>query len=261
VRFQVLPAIGARISTIKGLSEELAAALDTSNVRVARQGAAVQVEMPREDSRPVMLLPLLRGLEDLPPVTAALGLGDDGIPLLIRLPSPDVAHVLVAGTTGSGKSALLRTMVLSLAVYEPQPARLALVLIDPKGRAFDSLSDLPQLARPVLVRTEEAVEALGSLVHLMERRDQRGESEPPVVVFIDELADLMMVGGADAERQLTRLLQRGREAGVHVVAATQKPTAAVVGSLVKANFPVRLVGKVASPEDAKVASGWKGTGA
>ena len=261
VRFKVLPQLGARISTIKRLSEELATALDAPDVRVARQGAAVQVEVPRRDPQPVTLLPLLRGMRDVPPVTATLGLADDGAPLLIRLASPDVAHILVAGTTGSGKTALLRTMALSLALTQSQGEGLSLVFIDPKGRAFGDLAGLPQLARPVVRQVEEAVEALGSLVRLMERRDRFQEDSPTVVVFVDELTDLMMVGGATAERNLTRLLQRGREAGIHVVAATQKPTAAVIGSLVKANFPVRLVGKVTCAEDAKVASGWKGTGA
>jgi len=261
VRFQVLPALGARISAIKNLSEELAAALDAPAVRVARQGAAVQIEVPRDDPQPVCFLPLWQGLRDVPPVTAVLGLADDGAPLLIRLPSPDVAHVLVAGTTGSGKTALLRTMALSLALRHPQPDELLLILLDPKGRAFRDMAALPQLARPVVVSVEEAIEALGSLVRLMEQRDRRGQSDPPIVVFIDELADLMMVGGAPVEHELTRLLQRGREAGISLVAATQKPTVAVIGSLVKANLPVRLVGKVVSAEEARVASGQKGSGA
>lgn len=261
IRFQVLPVMGARISAIKNLAEELAVALDAPSVRVARQGAAVAVEVPRDDPQPVRLLPLLRYLREVPPTTAVMGLADDGVPLLIRLSSPDVAHILVAGTTGSGKTALLRTMALSLALRHPHRGELALVLMDPKGRAFSDLAGLPQLARGVVTQMEEAVEALGSLTRLMEQRDQRGESEPRVVVFIDELTDLMMTGGAEAERRLTRLVQRGREAGIHIVAATQKPTAAVIGSLVKANFPVRIVGKVTSPEDARVASGWKGTGA
>jgi DNA segregation ATPase FtsK/SpoIIIE-like protein len=122
-------------------------------------------------------------------------------------------------------------------------------------------------------------EALHSLVRLMEKRGQgdketRGQGDresrlphpstslrPSVVVVIDELADLLMVGGKDTQRALTRLTQRGREAGIHVVAATQKPTAAVLGPLVKANFPVRLVGRVTSVEDARTATGWSGTGA
>ena len=134
VRFQVLPAVGAKISKIKGLSEELAAALDAHSCRVSRRGAAVAVEVPRDDPHPVSLLPLFRQLEDddggVPPVTAVLGLAEDGAPLLIRLPSPDVAHILVAGTTGSGKTVLLQAMILSLAMVN-RPRHLVLVLIDP----------------------------------------------------------------------------------------------------------------------------------
>jgi S-DNA-T family DNA segregation ATPase FtsK/SpoIIIE len=290
IRYQVVPALGVRIASITGLAEELAAALDVPHVRVARQGAAIAVEVPRDDPQPVRLMPLLHGLRNVPPVTAVLGIADDGVPILIRLPSPDVAHILVAGTTGSGKTALLRAMVISLAYFngagrtervamrpascDPAPLRpatcdLRLVLIDPKGTAFRDLADLPHLARPVISDPAEAVEALGSLVRLMEvqgRIDTRGDSLSTCplstcILVIDELVDLLMVAGDDAERPLTRLVQRGREAGIHVIAATQKPTAAVIGSLVKANFPVRVVGKVTSPEDARVATGWKGTGA
>jgi S-DNA-T family DNA segregation ATPase FtsK/SpoIIIE len=261
VRFKVLPAMGSRISTIQGLAEELATALDAPSVRVARQGAALQVEVPRQDAQPVRLLPLREGLRDVPEATAVLGLADDGAPLLIRLTSPDVAHILVAGTTGSGKTALAADDGVEPGDAPSQPPGAAAGADRPQGAAFVDMAGLPQLARPVVTRVEEAVEALGSLVRLMEQRDHAGQSRPVVAVFIDELTDLMMVGGREAELRLTRLLQRGREAGIHIIAATQKPTAAVIGSLVKANFPVRLVGKVTSPEDARVASGWKGTGA
>jgi len=286
----------------------------------------VAIEVPRDDPQPVRLLPLFRQLtgrgpstnpsassgqapsaalrtgpgqapETIPPITATLGLAEDGAPLLIRLPSPDVAHILVAGTTGSGKTALLQTMILSLAMsnrppsvpppggkfpFAPSPSQgarsagsgqaptpspsqgegrgggLMLVLIDPKGHAFSLFEGLPHLARPVIQDTRETTEALQSLVHLMERRDT---PNPHIIVVIDELADLLMVGGKAVQRALTRLTQRGRQAGIHVVAATQKPTAAVLGPLVKANFPVRLVGRVTSVEDARTATGWSGTGA
>ncbi|MGD2177126.1 MAG: DNA translocase FtsK [Anaerolineae bacterium] len=267
VRFQVLPAVGAKISKIKGLSEELAAALDASNCRVARRGAAVDVEIPRDDPQPVRLLPLSGQLEreEIPPLTAILGLAEDGVPLLIRLPSPDVAHVLVAGTTGSGKTVLMQSMILSLVMMNG-PGELKLVLIDPKGSGFGLFEGAEQLSRSVIREAGEAEEALGSVVRLMERRGEVGVrgvglGSGFVVVVIDELADLLMVGGEGLQRGLTRLLQRGRGEGIHVVAATQKPTAAVLGSLVKANFPVRLVGRVASANDARVASGWSGTGA
>ena len=279
VRFQVLPAVGAKISKIKNLSEELAAALDVPTCRISRRGAAVDVEVPRDDPQPVRLLPLYYQLDEdgvrIPPTTAVLGLAEDGAPLLIRLPSPDVAHILVAGTTGSGKTVLLQSMILSLALANPAPYTsdlpgrahqhsgrhdaLTLVLIDPKGHAFSPFEGLPHLARPVICDPVEAREALSSLVHLMECRGV--QVSPRVVVVIDELADLLMTGGEVIQHALTRLTQRGREAGIHIVAATQKPTAAVLGSLVKANFPVRLVGRVTSAEDARVASGWSGSGA
>jgi S-DNA-T family DNA segregation ATPase FtsK/SpoIIIE len=284
VRFQVLPAIGAKISKIKGLSEEMAAALNASNCRVSRRGAAVSVEVPRDDPKPVRLLPLYSQLVSqptaqpaIPSVTAVLGLAEDGAPLLIRLPSPDVAHILVAGTTGSGKTVLLQTMILSLAMVNPPATRgrldgISLVLIDPKYHAFHFFEGLPHLARPVIWEMEETTEVLHSLVRLMERRsghdghvDRNGNGswggQPHVVVVIDELADLLMVGGKEVQWALTRLTQRGREAGIHIVAATQKPTTAVLGPLVKANFPVRLAGRVTSVEDARTATGWSGTGA
>jgi len=287
IRFQVLPAVGAKISKIKGLSEELAAALDAQNCRVSRRGAAIAVEVPRAHPQPVRLLPLFRQLDpagasltaglrpdNIPSVTATLGLADDGAPLLIRLPSPDVAHVLVAGTTGSGKTALLQAMILSLAMTNPAPSLfqqesqgggLSMVLMDPKGGAFGLFNGLPHLARPVIREMEETTEALRSLVRLMERRGTRRSQSKTrsarIVVVIDELADLLMVGGKAVQTPLTRLLQRGRGVGIHVIAATQKPSSAVLGPLIKANFPVRLIGRVTSTTDARVASGWSGTGA
>ncbi|MGD9029220.1 MAG: DNA translocase FtsK, partial [Anaerolineae bacterium] len=191
VRFQVLPAVGARISKIKRLSEELAAALDATNCRVARRGAAVDVEIPRDDPQPVRLMPLYRELdrEGVPPLTAILGLAGDGVPLLIRLPSPEVAHVLVAGTTGSGKTVLLQSLVLSLMMMNG-PEVLRLVLIDPQGRGLGVFEGAGQLSRRVIREVEEAEEALGSVVRLMERRGEGGRG-PAVVVVIDELADLL----------------------------------------------------------------------
>ena len=164
IRFQVLPAVGAKISKIKGLSEELAAALDTANCRVARRGGAVDVEIPRDDPQAVRLLPLYSQLdvEEIPALTAVLGLAEDGGPLLIRLPSPDVAHVLVSGTTGSGKTVLLQGMMLSLAMLNGA-GELALVVVDPKGSAFRVFEGLPQLVRGVVREVGEAREALGSL--------------------------------------------------------------------------------------------------
>jgi len=179
-----------------------------------------------------------------------------------------VAHILIAGTTGSGKSALAQTIIASLALSH-RPSQIGFILIDPKRRAFGPLAGLPHLLRPVLSEPGAVEAMLQLLVELMLVRDREGRivasavrpGEPRVVVVIDELADLLMMTGRQTQQALTRLSQRGREAGIHLVACTQKPASQVVGSLAKANFPVRLVGRVTSPEDAKVAAGYAGTGA
>ncbi len=260
VRFELVPMVGTKVSRIKGLAEEIALSLGTASCRVFRQNGRINVEIPRETPRTVKLLTLCRRLAEIPPCTAVLGLDEEGTPLLLRLPSADVAHVLIAGRTGSGKTELARSMIASLAMYN-RLGEVQLVLIDPKGRGFTPFAPLPHLLYPMVEHVEGALDALKRLVAEMERRDHEKVTQPQVVVFIDELADLMMVGGKEMEHLLTRLLQRGRGAGIHLVACVQKPTVAIIGSLVKSNFPVRMVGSVVSPEDAKVASGLAGTGA
>ncbi|MEJ2209972.1 MAG: DNA translocase FtsK [Anaerolineae bacterium] len=272
VRFHLSTPLGVKVRQVSGLAEEIAMSLGAPSCRVYRQQGQVEVEVPRPQGQVVHLMALARrlaqegphGAGTVPPATAVLGLDHEGVPLLLRLPSPNVAHVLVAGTTGSGKTALLRTIVASLALHNPQRA-LQLVLVDPKGRGLSPFQGLPHLLRPVVTDAAEAAEVLGRLVEEMERRDLEERSEPRLVVVLDELADLVQVAGTEFEERLVRLMQRGREAGIHVVACTQKPAAAVlskrsgVGGLIKSNFPVRLVGAVASPEDAKVATGLAGT--
>jgi len=301
VQFHLAPAAGTRIAQVQALADELALALGVASVRVSRAASAVhriapgyalglcgtlQLEIPREDAQPIKLLPLMArladaraksGFEALPRMssgTAVLGMCDDGAPLLLRLPAPDVAHVLISGTTGSGKTVLCQAMILSLAMTHRR-SQLQLVLIDPKRRAFVPFAALPHLMRPIIGDAMEAVGALDELVRLMEarglRREKReegrekrvdhGSVEPRIVVVLDELADLMQVAGKAIADPLTRLVQRGREAGVHVIACTQKPSSQVIGTLIRANFPVRLVGEVVSPEDARVAAGIGGTGA
>lgn len=260
VRYELTAVLGTRLQKVLSLRDEIAMSLGAADIRLYREGGALRLEVPRAEPGTVGLLALCRSLPRVPALTAVLGVDGEGVPLLLRLPSPEVAHVLVAGTTGSGKTALLRGMVLSLALHNGQRS-LQMALIDPKGRGFEVFGGLPHLVRPVVTEAEVAVRLLEGLVVEMERRDREKRSSPALVVVIDELADLRMAGGKGVEESLTRLTQRGREAGVHVVVATQRPAATVVGSLVKANLPVRLVGAVGSPEDAKVATGMAGSGA
>jgi S-DNA-T family DNA segregation ATPase FtsK/SpoIIIE len=265
-RYQLTFASGTRVDSVTRLAEEMALSLGVPAVRVWRENAAIQVEVPRPGAgRTVPLDDLLanvpadrlarRGL------VAALGLDENGMPLLIRIDSPDVAHVLIVGTTGSGKTVLARTILASL-VEIHEPADLSLLLIDPKGgRGYNPFAGLPHLVGPIATDPDAGEQALAWLVQTMEQRDAEQRSTPHIVCAIDELADLLITGGKPLQTAVVRLAQRGREAGIHLVACTQRPAAEVMSGLLKANFPVRLVGAVTSPEDAKVATGIAGSGA
>ena len=274
VRFRVLPAVGASVSRIKQLEADLADALGVGTCRVARRGAAVELDIPRDQPRPVRLLNLLQQLEtdEIPPVTAILGVAEDGSPLLIRLPSPDVGHVLVAGAAESGKTSLLQSMVLSLAMMNG-PDHVKIMLMALRGNGFGPFDGLPHLARPTIQGPTEAEEALQSLVRLVERRRKvpvrepgRPRAEGPVVAVIDDLGGLL-ASSKEASRSLAQLLERGRAASVHVVAALQLAGAMTTQLLAKAEFPgmasipVRLIGRVESASDGRFVGGQLGAGA
>ncbi|MFN2285168.1 MAG: DNA translocase FtsK [Anaerolineae bacterium] len=279
IRFFLNPAPHIRFASIKRLADDLALAMQVPTLSVDRGKEGVILEFSNPNPRPVTLLNLLPEVMPMPLATAMLGLTDDGAPLLARLSAPEVAHILVSGTTGSGKSALLKTIAASLALTHT-PSLLQMLCIDPKGRTFPAFSGIPHLTRKPIVDVPEALEALQSVVRVMESRDRRGEtpvtkrnaivshndgaqgtSVPRIVIFIDELADLVILGEAPLSDLLTRLVQRGRQAGVHVIAATQHPSSAILSSVMRANFPLRLVGRVVSANDARVASGRAGTDA
>ncbi len=260
VQYHLKTPVGVKVGKVAALAEELALALGCRDVRIYRSEGKILVEIPRRKPAPVRLLPLCEGMEPPTPGTALLGVEGGGAPLLLRLPSPDVVHVLVAGTTGSGKTALARTLLTSLAYFHgPQTVRF--LLIDPKGRGFGPLAALPHVLGKVVDTPEAGAARLAQVVEEMERRDRAGESTPLLVVAIDELADLLQTGGRTLEELITRLAQRGRQAGIHLVACTQKPTAALIGGAMKANFPVRLVGAVASRDEARYATGMRDSGA
>lgn len=185
---------------------------------------------------------------------------DDGAPLLLRLSSPDVAHVLISGATGTGKTAMCQAMLVSL-VMRHRRSHLQLVLIDSRQRVFVPFAQLPHLLRPVITSATEATDALNDLVRLMESRERSGQADPRIVVVLDDLADLMQAGGRTLSEPLMRLAQRGREAGLHVVACTKELSSQAMGTLIRTGFPTRLVGKVASADHAHMAAGIGGTGA
>lgn len=251
---------GTKFSKVKGLEEELALSLGVRKVRIAKDANGIFVEVGREVTTETRLEQVVEKIEPLPPYCALIGIDTDGAPLALRLSSSEVAHILIAGTTGSGKTALTRAMLVSLAYFN-NPNELEIVLIDPKGRGFKPLESLPHVKESVIDNPMAGAQKMQDLVEEMERRDREDISEPKIVVAIDELADLLMTAGDEFRTPLTRLCQRGRQSGIHVIACTQKPTAQIMGGLAKSNFPIRLVGAVASKNEASIASGISGSGA
>jgi S-DNA-T family DNA segregation ATPase FtsK/SpoIIIE len=268
VQFHLAPAAQTKLARLESLTEEVALALGTPSARLTRANGTLSLEVPRSDSRFVALADLdarIQNDEHLRRIvcsagTAILGLDSEGVPLLLRLSSPDVAHCLIAGTTGSGKTELARTIIASLVMHQ-KPRDLQLALFDPKLHGLAPFQHAPHLLFPIVADPDHTLVKMRYLVAEMERRDLLLAERPRIVVVVDELTDLLQVCGSELEMLLTRLVQRGRSAGISVIACTQKPTARAVGGLMKANFPVRLVGRVASTDDARVAAGIGGTGA
>jgi S-DNA-T family DNA segregation ATPase FtsK/SpoIIIE len=259
VRFHLALDPSIPLKRLAALEEDLALALSVPSARLARRDGVLALEVPRPGPATVSLVRLQAGLPPLPPGTALLGRDEEGAPLLLRLASPEVSHLLIAGTTGSGKTALARGLLTSLALVH-SPDELRLVLVDPKGRGFGPLAGLPHVVGAVLRDMAALEKRLTWLVEEMAWREESGVRAPRVVVAVDEVADVVAAAPAVGEL-LTRLATRGREAGLHLVLCTQKPTAEALGSLLRANLPCRLVGRVTSAQEAVVASGIKGTGA
>ncbi|MCS7057249.1 MAG: DNA translocase FtsK [Thermoflexales bacterium] len=262
VEMLLRPAPGTKVKQVRALQADLALALGNANVRVTQSGTHLAVQIPRETRAPVRLTTLMTSLKTAPPYTAVLGLAEDGAPLMACLSSPEVAHVLIAGTTGSGKTSLAHSMLISLC-RRHRPSQFGLVVLDPKRD--QQASFLSAIERHLLLgvahTAEEAHAALARVVEVMERRTNLKDPQPRVAVYVDEMADLVQTGGSRIVDALTRIAQRGREAGIHLIACTQKPSARVIGSLLKANLPLRLVGRVVSAEDARIAAGIPASGA
>ena len=274
IQFHLAPAATTKLARLESLTEEVALALGVSSARLTRANGTLSLEIPRADSRFVTLAELEKQLQADDATrralacagTAILGLDAEGVPLLLRLSSPDVAHVLIAGTTGSGKTELARTILTSLTQHQ-KPRDLQIALFDPKRHGLAQFAHAHHLLFPLVFAPEEMIARMNALAVEMERRERDASTfahqvpRPRIVIVIDELADALQTCGRELEDPLTRLVQRGRSAGVSVIACTQKPSANAVGTLMRANFPVRLVGRVTSPEDARVAAGIGGTGA
>lgn len=294
-RFEIEPAAGVKASTIVGLARDLARSLSVESVRVVENipgKSVVGIEIPNQNREVVRLVEGLSSQEyerSNSPLSLVLGkdiAGNAVITDLMKMP-----HVLIAGTTGSGKSVCVNALILSL-VYKSTPEEVRLIMVDPKFLELSVYDGIPHLLAPVVTDMNKAANALRWCIVEMDRRfrlmaatsvrniggynkkvqaaqksgspiedptfvPEEGESPeylttlPYIVVIVDELADLMMVAGKKIEEIIIRIAQRARAAGIHLVLATQRPSVDVVTGLIKANVPTRIAFQVSSRADSR----------
>lgn len=256
IQFNLDPGARSDRARVRRYRHELAVALGAPEARVTQQEGQVQVRIPREAPHEVRFLPLLEQLRRDPqladalnvPGTALLGLASDGVPLMLRLLSPDVTHVLVCGMRGSGKSEAVKTILASLALTQ-RPRDIQFLAMDPRGgEAWRCLATTPHLLGRVAANPEECLMQLRWLENEMERREQEDVMRPHIVIAIDELGTLLKEAGREAQVHLTRLAQRGAGAGFSLLVCADKPAEAALSWGVKSRFPVRLIGKMARHE-------------
>ena len=268
-RYELEPAPGVKLNRIVALSDDVALAMKAQSVRIIAPipgKARVGVEVPNMQSTMVVLKEVLSSkafLEEDSILTLALGKDITGKPIVADLDG--MPHLLIAGTTGSGKTVCVNSLILSL-LYKGSPNDLKFLMVDPKMVELMPFNGLPHLLCPVVTDAKKASQALNWVVNEMEERyqllakaaarniqayNEKGEKLPFIVVVIDEFADLMTVARDQIENAVTRLAQLSRAVGIHLILATQRPSVDVITGVIKANLPARVSFKVASKVDSR----------
>ena len=276
-RYELQPAPGVKISKISGLADDVALNLAVSGVRIAPvpDKAAVGIEIPNKVKETVFFRELVDSETFKKTFSNKLDsvLGKDISGETVRCNVSKMPHLLIAGTTGSGKSVCVNSIIMSI-LMKSTPSDVRLIMVDPKQVEFMMYNGIPHLLIPVVTDPKKAAGSLAWSVTEMENRYTLfsennvrnidgynelvekgmidGEPMPRIVIFIDELADLMMASPKDVEDSIVRLAQKARAAGMHLVIATQKPTVQVVTGLIKGNIPSRIALMVASQVDSRV---------
>lgn len=273
---------GIKVSKIESLQNDLAMALCAESIRILAPMPgknAVGIEIPNDSMQTIYLREILASdafKRAKNPLTIALGKDIVGAPFVTNL--QELPHLLIAGTTGSGKSVGINSILVSL-LYRNTPNNLKLVIIDPKCVEFSIFNDIPHLLTPIITEPKKAIIALSNLVNEMDRRyklfmkfrgvknidkynaeahKNRVDTLPFIVVIIDELADLMMTAGKDVEIYIARIAQKARACGIHFIIATQRPSADIVTGSIKNNLPCRIAFRVGSAIDSRVVLDNKG---
>ncbi|MBQ2763833.1 MAG: DNA translocase FtsK [Firmicutes bacterium] len=273
IRYEVQPGPGVKVSKIVNLADDIALQLAAADVRMEAPipgKSVIGIEVPRKDTVSVHFRDILENSRffDMPSkLTCAYGQDIAGNPVIGDLAA--MPHLLIAGTTGSGKSVCMNTMICSI-LFKATPDEVKFIMIDPKQVEFVIYEGLPHLITPVVTDPKKAAGALKWALREMENRytlfnqnrvrnlagynalvEKESDRLPQIVIFIDELADLMMVAAKDVEASICRLAQKARAAGIHLVIATQRPSVDVITGLIKANIPSRIALSVSSQTDSR----------
>jgi DNA segregation ATPase FtsK/SpoIIIE, S-DNA-T family len=269
-RYELRLGSGVKVGKVRNLQQDIAYALAATEVRILAPipgKSAVGVEVPNTRPAKVTLGDVFQAYPDANDWTLPVGLGKDISGRAVFFDLSEMPHLLVAGTTGSGKSVMLNGLLTSL-LLTTDPRQVKMVLIDPKRVELSQFARVPHLITPVVTDVKKAANALAWAVAEMERRyevlekvgvksvegyNERAEAQiPSVVIVIDELADLMMQAGAKVEDAIIRLAQKARAVGIHIVVATQRPSVDVITGMIKANVPSRIAFAVSSQVDSRV---------
>lgn len=269
-RFEVQPAPGVKVNTVVNLAEDIALRMAASGVRMEAPipgKAAIGIEVPNIKTDSVAFREIVENntvqKEESP---LCIGLGKNISGDIITMDIAKMPHLLVAGSTGSGKSVCINTIIAGI-LYKARPDEVKLILVDPKVVELTNYNGIPHLLTPVVTDAKKAASALHWAVAEMERRyqlfadnnvrkiddfnAQAAEPIPYIVIIIDELSDLMMVARVDVEDAILRLAQKARACGIHLVIATQRPSVDVITGIVKANIPSRIAFAVSSNTDSR----------
>ncbi|MDP2980470.1 MAG: DNA translocase FtsK [Candidatus Omnitrophota bacterium] len=271
-RYELQPAPGVKVNRITSLNDDIALTMKATTVRIVAPipgKSCVGIEVPNADTSMVFLKEILESGEYQKMAASsklAMALGKDISGRAVVTDLGDMPHLLIAGTTGSGKTVCVNSLIMSM-IYNATPEELKFLMVDPKMVELAIYNGLPHLLCPVVTDTKKVSGALGWVVSEMESRykmlakmtvrniqafNQKSEEKLPyIVVIIDELADLMMIAQEDIENAITRLAQLSRAVGIHMILATQRPSVDVVTGVIKANFPARISFKVASKVDSR----------
>lgn len=270
--YELEPSVGTKVNKITSLTDNISLAMRSSNIRIIAPlpgKGTIGIEVPNEKSELVLLRDILETKEyhdEKSPLKLALGkdlTGETMVTDLTKMP-----HLLIAGTTGSGKTVCINCIIASI-LFNASPEEIKFLMIDPKRVELMMFEGIPHLCSPIVTNAKKAAVALSWAVNEMDRRYdvfashgvrnisaykdkvKNGENIPYIIVIVDELADLMIVAQQDIEGLIMRLAQLSRAAGIHMILATQRPSVNVITGVIKANFPARISFKVASKVDSR----------